>query len=50
MAMLTTLPLVRTFDLVRVEARCDGTTRVWWEPRAVAEKRFAKTMAMFRSA
>ena len=50
MALLTTLPLLQAFDLVKVTVRCDGRTRVWWEPRAMAEKRFAAARATFRSA
>ena len=47
------MPVVRaarSLDLVKVTVRYDGRERIWWEPRAVAEKRFADVMALVRSA
>ena len=48
MALLTTLPLLRGFDLLKVTASCGGHTHTWSKPRAVAEKRL-KNGVVFNS-
>ncbi|MBV8772708.1 MAG: hypothetical protein JO166_10345 [Deltaproteobacteria bacterium] len=40
LAAFSTLPVVRSLDLVQVVIRCDGREYVRWEPRAVAEAQF----------
>jgi len=40
------VPVVRAFDLVKVTVRYDGKVRVWWEPRAKAEERFRRVVAL----
>lgn len=43
------MPVVRAarpLDLVKVTVRSEGRERIWWEPRPVAEKRFADMMAL----
>jgi len=50
---LIAMPVIRaarSLDLVKVTVRCDGREYVWWEPRPVAEQRFAAIMAHFPSA
>jgi hypothetical protein len=43
------VPVVRAFDLVKVTIRVDkGPLIVWWEPRDVAERRFANAIALLR--
>lgn len=49
-AAMPVVRAVRSLDLVKVTVRSDGREYAWWEPRAVAEKRFADVMALFRSA
>ena len=49
LAALAALPFtraVKALDLVKVTVRNDGATRVWWEPRAMAEKRYADLLAL----
>jgi hypothetical protein len=39
---------VKALDLVKVTVRYDGKVRTWWEPRGVAERRFANVLALLR--
>ena len=52
LASFVILPFVRaarSLDLVKVIVRYDGKERIWWEPRAMAEKRFANVIALLHS-